>query len=126
MNYHWNWGIFLEQVKAGDETYLAWLFTGLGWTLAVSLTAWLIALTIGIAVGALRTAPALFAADAPARGLPAPGQAWVDERLATGLGVRIGDPVEVGEARFTVAAIMTFEGERGGNFMAPLPIPLLK
>jgi His/Glu/Gln/Arg/opine family amino acid ABC transporter permease subunit len=57
MNYHWNWGIFLEQVKAGDETYLAWLFTGLGWTLAVSLTAWLIALTIGIAVGALRTAP---------------------------------------------------------------------
>jgi glutamate/aspartate transport system permease protein len=25
MNYHWNWGIFLEQVKAGDETYLDWL-----------------------------------------------------------------------------------------------------
>ena len=75
--------------------------------------------------GALRTAPALFAADAPARGLPAPGQAWVDERLATGLGVRIGDPVEVGEARFTVAAILTFEGERGGNFMALAPRLLL-
>ena len=50
MNYHWNWGIFLEQVKSGDETYLDWLLTGLGWTLAVSLAAWLIALTIGIAV----------------------------------------------------------------------------
>jgi His/Glu/Gln/Arg/opine family amino acid ABC transporter permease subunit len=57
MNYHWNWGIFLEQVKSGDETYLDWLITGLGWTLAVSLTAWLLALTIGIAVGALRSAP---------------------------------------------------------------------
>ena len=57
MNYHWNWGIFLEQVKSGDETYLDWLVTGLGWTLAVSLTAWLLALSIGIAVGALRTTP---------------------------------------------------------------------
>ena len=57
MNYHWNWGIFLEQVKSGDETYLDWLITGLGWTLAVSLTAWLIALGIGIFIGALRTTP---------------------------------------------------------------------
>ncbi|BAO27884.1 amino acid ABC transporter permease [Sulfuritalea hydrogenivorans] len=57
MNYHWNFGIFLEQVKSGDETYLDWLITGLGWTLAVSLTAWLLALCIGIAVGALRTTP---------------------------------------------------------------------
>ena len=31
MNYHWNWGIFGEQVKGGDETYLDWLITGLGW-----------------------------------------------------------------------------------------------
>jgi ABC-type amino acid transport system permease subunit len=38
----------LEQVKGGEETYLDWLATGLGWTLAVSLTAWLLALLIGI------------------------------------------------------------------------------
>ncbi len=57
MNYHWNWGIFLEQVKGGDETYLDWLLTGLGWTLAVSLTAWVIALTLGICIGALRSMP---------------------------------------------------------------------
>ena len=57
MNYHWNWGIFLEQVKGGEETYLDWLFTGLGWTLAVALTAWLIALVLGSLVGTLRTAP---------------------------------------------------------------------
>lgn len=57
MNYHWNWGIFLEQVKGGDETYLDWLLTGLGWTLAVSLTAWVIALTLGSCIGALRSMP---------------------------------------------------------------------
>ena len=70
MNYHWNWGIFLEQVKSGDETYLDWLFTGLGWTLAVSLTAWLLALAIGIAVGALRSRPS--------RLLNTLGAAWVE------------------------------------------------
>lgn len=57
MNYHWNWGIFLEQVKAGEETYLDWLITGLGWTLAVALCAWVLALTFGSIVGTLRTAP---------------------------------------------------------------------
>ena len=70
MNYHWNWGIFLEQVKSGDETYLDWLFTGLGWTLAVSLTAWLLALAIGIAVGAMRSKPS--------RLLNTLGAAWVE------------------------------------------------
>jgi glutamate/aspartate transport system permease protein len=70
MNYHWNWGIFLEQVKFGDETYLDWLFTGLGWTLAVSLAAWLLALAIGITVGAMRSKPS--------RLLNTLGAAWVE------------------------------------------------
>ena len=70
MNYHWNWGIFLEQVKSGDETYLDWLFTGLGWTLAVSLAAWLLALAIGITVGAMRSKPS--------RLLNTLGAAWVE------------------------------------------------
>jgi glutamate/aspartate transport system permease protein len=57
MNYHWDWNIFFRQVKAGDETYLDWLLTGLGWTVAVSLTAWLLALALGVIVGTLRTMP---------------------------------------------------------------------
>ena len=57
MNYHWNWGIFLEQVKGGEETYLDWLFTGFGWTIAVSLTAWVVALVLGSIFGTLRTVP---------------------------------------------------------------------
>lgn len=57
MSYHWNWTFFLDQVKSGDETYLDWLVTGLGWTLAVSLTAWIMALVIGVVIGTLRTLP---------------------------------------------------------------------
>ena len=70
MNYHWNWGIFAEEVKGGGETYLAWLITGLGWTLAVSLAAWMLALAIGVAVGALRSAPS--------RPIAMLGTAWVE------------------------------------------------
>ena len=57
MKYHWNWGIFFEQIKAGDETYLSWIITGLGWTVAVSLCAWIIALALGSLVGTARTTP---------------------------------------------------------------------
>ena len=70
MNYHWNWGIFLEQVKGGDETYLDWLVTGLGWTVSVSLSAWVIALVCGIAFGVMRTLPS--------RGLYALATGWVE------------------------------------------------
>jgi His/Glu/Gln/Arg/opine family amino acid ABC transporter permease subunit len=57
MNYHWNWGIFLEQVKSSEEIYLDWLITGLGWTVAVALSAWVLALIFGSIVGTLRTVP---------------------------------------------------------------------
>lgn len=70
MNYHWNWGIFLEQVKGGEETYLDWLFTGLGWTLAVALSAWVLALVFGGIMGTLRTAPG--------RGLAFFATVWVE------------------------------------------------
>ena len=57
MNYHWNWGIFLEQIKGGEETYLSWLITGLGWTVAVSIASWVIAFLLGSMVGTARTTP---------------------------------------------------------------------
>jgi len=57
MNYHWNWNIFFSQVQSGDETYLDWMISGLGWTLAVALSAWVIALIVGAIVGTLRTSP---------------------------------------------------------------------
>ncbi|MEC5397997.1 amino acid ABC transporter permease [Uliginosibacterium sp. H1] len=57
MNYQWNWTFFLDTAMSSDETYLDWLISGLGWTVAIALSAWVIALVLGSIVGTLRTAP---------------------------------------------------------------------
>jgi len=69
-NYHWNWGIFFQTIPSGDVTYLTWVIHGLGWTVAIALSAWIIALTLGSIVGTLRTVPH--------RGLAFIGHAWVE------------------------------------------------
>jgi His/Glu/Gln/Arg/opine family amino acid ABC transporter permease subunit len=70
MNYHWNWGIYLQTVQNGEETYLDWLISGLGWTLAVALTGWVIALAVGSVIGTMRTVPGKW--------LVAIGNVWVE------------------------------------------------
>jgi glutamate/aspartate transport system permease protein len=57
VQYNWNWGIFLQPAPDGTGAYWWWLVTGLGWTLATALSAWIIALTVGSIVGTLRTTP---------------------------------------------------------------------
>lgn len=47
--------VLLETVQDGDERYLDWLLSGLGWTLALALTGWCIAFVIGVLVGGART-----------------------------------------------------------------------
>ncbi|WP_333833849.1 amino acid ABC transporter permease [Rubrimonas sp.] len=51
MQYNWNWGVLWQ------EPYLGWLISGVGWTLAVSLAAWVIAFALGSVVGVARTLP---------------------------------------------------------------------
>lgn len=57
MNYNWNWHIFLEPEPGGTGTYLHLLLSGLKWTIATALLAWVIALITGSIVGVLRTLP---------------------------------------------------------------------
>ncbi|WP_263139703.1 amino acid ABC transporter permease [Pseudomonas sp. RIT-PI-AD] len=57
MNYNWDWGVFLRSTGIGDEIYLDWFVTGLGWTVAVSLAGWIIALLLGSLLGVMRTVP---------------------------------------------------------------------
>ncbi len=57
MNYNWNWSIFWELSPDASGTYMQTLFYGLGWTLATTLTAWVLALALGILVGTMRTTP---------------------------------------------------------------------
>ena len=61
MNYNWNWRIFWEQSPDGVGTYMDTLLSGLIWTLATAMSAWLMALVLGAAIGTIRTMPNRFA-----------------------------------------------------------------
>ena len=56
-SYNWNWLVFFDEVATGDEKYYQWILSGLLWTIATSLTAWVIALILGVIVGVIRTLP---------------------------------------------------------------------
>ncbi|MGB0127771.1 MAG: FtsX-like permease family protein [Rhodocyclaceae bacterium] len=71
--------------------------------------------------GVLRTAPGLNMPDALAESIPAQGTVWLDERLCSALGVKPGDEIGLGNSRFRVAAVLTFESDRGTNFFSLLP-----
>ena len=56
MNYNWNWSIFLEMSPDGVHTFLETILIGVGWTLALALTAWVFSLLLGSCLGVMRTA----------------------------------------------------------------------
>jgi glutamate/aspartate transport system permease protein len=53
---HWDWQIFLQDT-GGGETYLQWLMSAWGNTLAVALLALVVAMSVGSLMGILRTVP---------------------------------------------------------------------
>jgi glutamate/aspartate transport system permease protein len=57
VNYNWNWSVFWQPAPDGTGVYFWWLITGLGWTVATALLAWVIALALGSIVGTVRTTP---------------------------------------------------------------------
>jgi glutamate/aspartate transport system permease protein len=57
VGYHWNWAVFLSPVPSGETTYLGWLLAGMSMTVALSSSAWLVALAVGATMGVLRTVP---------------------------------------------------------------------
>ena len=61
----------------------------------------------------------------PAHGIPAPGEAWIDTRLAERSGATIGSKVAVGDATLAVAALIAQEPEVAGLTFAPGPKLLL-
>ncbi len=56
MKYQWDWEVFLRDT-GGGETYLEWMLSAWGWTLAVAGCAWVIALAAGAVIGTLRSVP---------------------------------------------------------------------
>ncbi|BAK78748.1 polar amino acid ABC transporter, permease protein [Pseudogulbenkiania sp. NH8B] len=57
MNYNWDWNVFFKSTGIGTEIYLDWFISGLGWTIAVALAGWIIALILGSVLGVMRTLP---------------------------------------------------------------------
>lgn len=55
----WDWQIFLQDT-GGGISYLDWLMSAWGWTLAVSVLALVVALVFGSLMGVLRTTPNKF------------------------------------------------------------------
>ncbi len=58
-------------------------------------------------------------------GIPQPGEAWIDTRLADRLGARVGTKLAVGDATLTVTAIIAQDPEIAGLTFAPAPKLLL-
>lgn len=52
----WDWQVFLNDDGSG-RTYLEWMIDAWGWTLSVAGCSWLVAVSVGILVGTLRTLP---------------------------------------------------------------------
>lgn len=59
------------------------------------------------------------------RGIPAPGQVWVDPALLESLSIDVGDLLWLGDKAFTVAALIDREPDRGAGFMNFAPRVML-
>lgn len=50
------------------------------------------------------------------RAVPAPGTVWVDANLLPAIGVKVGEPLQLGDRRFTIAQLVAAEPDRGASF----------
>lgn len=53
----------------------------------------------------------------PVKNSPAPGTVWVDPSLLLSLNVKVGDHLNLGDARFVITESLVFEPDRGSGFM---------
>jgi putative ABC transport system permease protein len=71
--------------------------------------------------GSLRVAPAPETPGQITRDIPARGEAWVDAPLLDALGLKMGDPLLLGDSALKIARIIVTEPDRGGGFMSFAP-----
>jgi len=57
--------------------------------------------------------------------IPERNTVWVDKRVLSSLDLSVGDEIEVGDKRFRIARILTFEPDRKGNFYSLSPRVML-
>jgi putative ABC transport system permease protein len=76
--------------------------------------------------GSLRTAAQPFEPETATRDIPAAGTVWVDPQLLGALGVKVGDTVGLGDARFRIDRVVTYEPDRGMQFVNVAPRVLMR
>ena len=71
--------------------------------------------------GELSTGQILFGTANKVTNGPQAGTAWADARLMQLMGLRVGDVLELGQARLTLAAVIEREPDRAGDFFNIAP-----
>jgi putative ABC transport system permease protein len=75
--------------------------------------------------GNLQVAQQPGAPAAETRDIPAPGEAWVDAPLLESLGLKLGDPLLLGDSQLRITRIIVNEPDRGAGFMSFAPRVML-
>lgn len=115
-------GLIAEAQRRGLVTAQTALFPSMVSTPQQSRLAEIKAVSSGYPLrGTLRIADAAFAADHQADAIPSPGNAWLEARLANELQLAPGASIQVGYSMLKVAAILTNEPDRGGDFFNLAP-----
>jgi putative ABC transport system permease protein len=58
--------------------------------------------------------------------VPEPGTVWVDEQILSLLHLNVGDSLDLGDARFRIARLITYEPDRGMQFVNVAPRVMLR
>ena len=66
--------------------------------------------------GSLKVALAVDAPGQATREVPAAGEAWVDASLLEALGLKLGDPLLLGDSRLRATRVLVTEPDRGAGF----------
>lgn len=76
--------------------------------------------------GELRTTDSLTAPDVVTRSSPEPGEVWVDPQLLALADVAIGDRLQIGQQQLRIARAITYEPDRGVQFVNVAPRVLMR
>jgi putative ABC transport system permease protein len=71
--------------------------------------------------GQMRVRDRVTGPDLIAQSVPAPGEAWLEERLLPLLGIAIGDEIKLGKRHFRVSRIISYEPDRSANLFRLAP-----
>lgn len=71
--------------------------------------------------GTLKVAPEPYAPATDSHGIPARGTVWADAQLLGELGAQVGDRLDVGAGSYTIARVLAYEPDRGGDLFSLAP-----